>query len=178
MAIPITVPRLGWNMEEGVFHGWLKKEGDPVRPGDALFSLEAEKSTQDIESMDSGVLRLIPEGPKEGDTVVVGAVIGYLTGPGEETLGARSAGAHKVPEPSPASPAARAPAERAPYRPIASPALAGRRASWASIGRTLRGVDATAESVSGTCGPPRSIRRSRKELELPSAPCAGRSPSA
>ncbi len=65
MAIPITVPRLGWNMEEGVFHGWLKKEGDPVRPGDALFSLEAEKSTQDIESMDSGILRLIA-GRSEG----------------------------------------------------------------------------------------------------------------
>ena len=93
MAIPITVPRLGWNMEEGVFVGWLKKDGDPVRPGDALFSLEAEKSTEDIECLDSGVLRLAPNGPKEGDTVAVGSVIGYLTaqgedGPPEGTLGA------------------------------------------------------------------------------------------
>ena len=31
MAIPITVPRLGWNMEEGTFGGWLKADGDAVR---------------------------------------------------------------------------------------------------------------------------------------------------
>ena len=26
MAIEITVPRLGWTMEEGVFLGWLKQD--------------------------------------------------------------------------------------------------------------------------------------------------------
>ena len=30
MAIEITVPRLGWNMEEGIFQGWLKKDGEQV----------------------------------------------------------------------------------------------------------------------------------------------------
>ena len=33
MAIEITIPRLGWNMEEGVFVGWLKQDGDDVPPG-------------------------------------------------------------------------------------------------------------------------------------------------
>ena len=83
MAVEITVPRLGWNMEEGVFVGWLKKDGDEVRPGDALFTLEGEKATEDIECLDSGILRIPAGAPKAGDRVPVGAVIGYVTQPGE-----------------------------------------------------------------------------------------------
>jgi pyruvate dehydrogenase E2 component (dihydrolipoamide acetyltransferase) len=37
MAFEITIPRLGWSMEEGTFAGWMKKDGDIVRRGDALF---------------------------------------------------------------------------------------------------------------------------------------------
>jgi pyruvate dehydrogenase E2 component (dihydrolipoamide acetyltransferase) len=83
MAIPITIPRLGWNMEEGVFVGWLKPDGATVRVGDALFSLESEKATEDIECLDAGILRIAPDGPREGDKVTVGLVIGYVTAAGE-----------------------------------------------------------------------------------------------
>ena len=83
MAIEITIPRLGWNMEEGVFVGWLKKDGDEVRPGDALFTLEGEKATEDIECLDKGILRIPPGAPKAGDRIPVGAVIGYVTQQGE-----------------------------------------------------------------------------------------------
>lgn len=83
MAIPITVPRLGWNMEEGTFVGWLKADGDAIRSGESLFSLESEKATEDIECLDEGVLRIPPGGPKPGDRLAVGAVIGYLVKAGE-----------------------------------------------------------------------------------------------
>src|SRR5579883_143644 len=83
MAIAITIPRLGWNMEEGVFVGWLKGDGEPIRAGDPLFTLEGEKATQDIEANDAGILRIPPAAPKDGERVAVGAVIGYLLGPGE-----------------------------------------------------------------------------------------------
>jgi pyruvate dehydrogenase E2 component (dihydrolipoamide acetyltransferase) len=83
MAIEITVPRLGWNMEEGVFGGWLKLDGEQVAPGEALFCLESDKATQDVECLDGGVLRIPPNGPKQGDKVAVGIVIGYLVQPGE-----------------------------------------------------------------------------------------------
>jgi pyruvate dehydrogenase E2 component (dihydrolipoamide acetyltransferase) len=83
MPIAITVPRLGWNMEEGVFAGWLKQDGDPVREGEPLFSLEGDKSTQDIESLDPGVLNIPPDAPVVGDKVLVGAIVGYLLKPGE-----------------------------------------------------------------------------------------------
>src|SRR6476646_10255390 len=86
MAIPITVPRLGWNMEEGVFGGWLKADGAAVRPGDTLFRLESDKATEEIESLDGGILRIPPDGPKDGDPVVVGAVIGHLVATADEQV--------------------------------------------------------------------------------------------
>src|SRR5215472_14250341 len=83
MAIAITIPRLGWNMDQGVFIGWLKRDGEPIRAGDPLFTLEGEKATQDIEANDPGILRISPTAPQAGETVAVGAVIGYLLSPGE-----------------------------------------------------------------------------------------------
>lgn len=78
MPIPITIPRLGWNMEEGVFVGWLKPDGAPVRAGEALFSLESDKAMEEIECLDEGILRIAPDGPRVGDKIAVGTVIGYL----------------------------------------------------------------------------------------------------
>ena len=65
-------------MEEGIFSGWLKKNGDLVRSGDLIFTLEGEKSAQDIESTDSGLLRIPDDSPEAGATVKVGQVIGHL----------------------------------------------------------------------------------------------------
>ena len=64
MAIAITIPRLGWNMDEGVFVGWLKHDGEAVRAGDPLFTLEGEKATQDIEAIEAGTLRIAADGPR------------------------------------------------------------------------------------------------------------------
>lgn len=78
MPSEITVPRLGWSMEEGTLTEWLKGDGEWVSQGDMLFVLEGDKAAQEIESFESGVLRLVPDGPRPGDTVKVGQVIGYL----------------------------------------------------------------------------------------------------
>jgi pyruvate dehydrogenase E2 component (dihydrolipoamide acetyltransferase) len=83
MPIPVSIPRLGWNMEEGIFVEWLKADGDAVKPGDTVFRLEGEKATEDIESLDAGTLHIPANGPKTGDKIPVGAVIGYLLQPGE-----------------------------------------------------------------------------------------------
>ena len=83
MAIAITIPRLGWNMEQGLFVGWLKPDGALVRPGEALFTLESEKTTEEVECLDGGILRIPLDGPRAGDQVAVGTVIGYLVQPGE-----------------------------------------------------------------------------------------------
>ncbi len=83
MAYEITIPRLGWSMEEGVFSGWLKKDGDTIRQGDPLFELEGEKAIQEIEAVDAGILRIPVNGPQSGSVVKVGAIVGYLLADGE-----------------------------------------------------------------------------------------------
>jgi pyruvate dehydrogenase E2 component (dihydrolipoamide acetyltransferase) len=79
----IVIPRLGWSMEVGTFVGWLKKDGDFVKRGEALFELEGEKATQEIEAVDEGILRIPVTGPKQGTVHKVGTIIGFLVGPNE-----------------------------------------------------------------------------------------------
>ncbi len=83
MAAEIYMPRLGWGMEEGIFGEWLKQDGDAVQAGEHLFTVEGDKATEEIESFDSGVLHIPPTAPKPGDTVTVGALVGYILQPGE-----------------------------------------------------------------------------------------------
>ena len=83
MASEVIIPRLGWSMEEGIFTGWLFAPGDLVRRGQALFTLEGEKATQDIEAIDGGVLHIAPDAPRTGQVVAVGKLIGMLCGPNE-----------------------------------------------------------------------------------------------
>lgn len=83
MAFDVVVPRLGWSMEQGTFAGWLKREGDKVVAGDPLFQLEGDKALQDIESIDSGILRFAPDAPQVGQIIAVGTVIAKLVRDGE-----------------------------------------------------------------------------------------------
>ena len=87
MAFEISIPRLGWSMEEGTFAGWRKNDGDTIRRGDILFELEGEKALQEIEAVDEGILSIASNGPKSGDVLKVGAIVGYLLAPGETLSG-------------------------------------------------------------------------------------------
>ena len=104
MPIEIQLPRLGWSMEEGTFVAWLKKDGDFVKAGEPLFTLESDKAAQDVEATDSGILRLAPDAPKEGDVVQVGRILGWLLAPSEIVA---TGGAE--PSPKPASPVSELP---------------------------------------------------------------------
>ncbi len=85
MPIEIIVPRLGWSMEEGAFVAWLKKDGEQVKAGEPLFSIEGDKAVQEIESIDSGLLRIAANGPKPGESIRVGDLLGHLLSSNEGT---------------------------------------------------------------------------------------------
>ncbi len=112
IAVEIVVPRLGWSMEEGTFVEWLKEDGQEVNMGDMLFVLESEKAAQEVESFDSGILRIPPDAPAPGDTVRVGRLLGYLVADGQKApferlpeAGNRTEVKHETsPEPSPERP--------------------------------------------------------------------------
>lgn len=76
MAEIIRMPRLSDTMEEGNIVGWLKKVGDPVKPGDVLAEVETDKATMELESFNEGYLLhiAVPSGPIPVNAVL--AVIG------------------------------------------------------------------------------------------------------
>jgi pyruvate dehydrogenase E2 component (dihydrolipoamide acetyltransferase) len=83
MATEIVMPRLGWTMEEGIFGEWLKKDGEEVKSGDLIFTVESDKATQEVETFENGILRIPPDGPKTGDVIPVGGLMGYIVQTGE-----------------------------------------------------------------------------------------------
>jgi len=70
-------------MEEGKFLAWLKQDGDLIKEGEPLFTLESDKAAQEVEAIDSGILHIAPDGPRPGDIIKVGHVLGYLLAEGE-----------------------------------------------------------------------------------------------
>src|SRR5438270_4648156 len=77
------MPRLGWNMEAGTVVEWLKHDGDPVKAGEYLFLVESDKATTEVESMDSGVLRIPGNALRIGEELPVGTLLAYLVQEGE-----------------------------------------------------------------------------------------------
>ena len=75
MSYEILLPKLGFSMNEAVLAEWLVPDGATVKEGDPLYAIESDKSTQEIESPASGVLRIRAE-PE--NTYHVGDVLGTI----------------------------------------------------------------------------------------------------
>lgn len=75
MAVEVVLPKLGFSMNEGQIAEWLVADGAQVKEGDPLFLLEADKSTNEVESPASGTLHIEAE---VGETYEVGTVIAYI----------------------------------------------------------------------------------------------------
>lgn len=73
----VTMPQLGMAQDAGRIVAWLKAAGDPVAKGDALFEVETDKATMEVEAQASGFLTGITAA--EGDDVPVGAVIARIS---------------------------------------------------------------------------------------------------
>lgn len=96
MAETINMPKLGFDMAEGVLVRWVKQIGEQINKGDVLAEIETDKATVEVESPASGVvLQFIVE---QGDVVPVNAPIAIVGEAGEvvsEQLSA-SSGQSKV----------------------------------------------------------------------------------
>mgnify|MGYP000728273532 CR=1 FL=1 len=75
MATEILLPKLGFSMTEGQVAEWMYGDGEDVKEGETLFLLEADKSTNEVESPATGKLKIVVE---EGVTTQVGEVLGYI----------------------------------------------------------------------------------------------------
>ena len=59
MRTPIRLPKLSMTMQEGKILEWLVREGDTIREGQSLVTVEADKTVTDIESPADGTLSQI-----------------------------------------------------------------------------------------------------------------------
>lgn len=76
MAESITMPKLGFDMREGVLVRWVKNQGDPIKKGDVIAEIETDKATVEVESHVSGIVRKILASP--GDSIPVGNAIAVI----------------------------------------------------------------------------------------------------
>jgi 2-oxoglutarate dehydrogenase E2 component (dihydrolipoamide succinyltransferase) len=75
MSIDILIPEVGESISEGVLARWIKRDGEAVKEGEALFELETEKTTAEVPSPASGVLHALVD---EGSTVRIGQKAGTI----------------------------------------------------------------------------------------------------
>jgi len=76
MATDIILAKLGFSMIDATIAEWLVPNGASVTEGQALYSQEAEKATQEIDVPASGILTILVPA---GDAAAVGAVIGVIS---------------------------------------------------------------------------------------------------
>jgi len=77
----VIMPKMGDGMEEGTLLEWLKKEGEKVKSGDVIGTIQTDKATLELEAPGSGVLTgLLIKG---GETVPVGKAIAAILKDGE-----------------------------------------------------------------------------------------------
>lgn len=75
MGTPISIPKLGVAMTEGILQKWVVADGQPVSQGDVIYILETDKVESEIEAPTSGQLRHIGD---EGTTYPVGVQVGEI----------------------------------------------------------------------------------------------------
>lgn len=83
MPYEVVMPRLGWNMEEGTLVEWLKQDGETVIQGETVCTIEGDKAATDIESFQTGILKIPNASPSPGQTVPVGTLLGYIVADAE-----------------------------------------------------------------------------------------------
>jgi len=74
----LRMPKIGMEMTEAVLARWLADDDAPVEKGQALYEIETDKVTTEIEAPAAGRLRRIAE---EGVTYPVGDPVAELLEP-------------------------------------------------------------------------------------------------
>ncbi|HEY0791143.1 MAG TPA: 2-oxoglutarate dehydrogenase complex dihydrolipoyllysine-residue succinyltransferase [Chthoniobacterales bacterium] len=106
MSTEIKIPSVGESITSGVLSAWLKQNGDVVKDGEPIFSLETDKISTEIPSPTAGKITIQVEA---GTEVTIGQVVGVIEPVGEAvgTKGVPTAAAVPAAE-APASPSSAA----------------------------------------------------------------------
>ena len=113
MSLEVKVPAAGESITSANVALWHKKEGESVRKGEVLVTLETDKVSSELEAAADGTLHIIVG---EGEEVAIGTVIGSI----EE--GAAAPAPAAAPQSSAPAPAAAPAPQAAAPAPAAAPA--------------------------------------------------------
>src|SRR5688572_23603221 len=87
----VIMPKMGDGMEEGTLVEWLKKDGDKVKSGEVIGTIQTDKATLELESPGTGThTGFLIQG---GETVPVGKPIAAIVKEGEKLPEGWSGGA-------------------------------------------------------------------------------------
>lgn len=75
MATEIRIPKIGMSATEMTLSEWMFGDGEQVTAGETLYTVETDKTTQEIEAQASGTLRVAGV---EGEVYAVGTLIGMI----------------------------------------------------------------------------------------------------
>jgi pyruvate dehydrogenase E2 component (dihydrolipoamide acetyltransferase) len=125
MADYIVMPKLGFDMQEGVLNTWLKSVGDTISKGEVVAEIESDKATLELESQVAGVLLHTLHAP--GDVVPIGANMAIVGKEGEDVtalIGSNGKAAQPASAETPAAAVAQServtePAQAADAEPVA-----------------------------------------------------------
>ncbi len=95
----VIMPKMGDGMEEGTLLEWLKKDGDAVKSGEVIGTIQTDKATLELEAPGTGTLTGIKL--EAGGTVPVGQAIAAILKAGESLPPGWGAGASVTPASSP-----------------------------------------------------------------------------
>jgi pyruvate dehydrogenase E2 component (dihydrolipoamide acetyltransferase) len=180
MAETISMPKLGFDMAEGLLVRWVKQVGENINKGDVLAEIETDKATVEVESSASGVvLQLIVE---QGTMVPVNAPIAVVGAAGEKVDAPAAAPAKEAPkaeapkaESAPATNTATqsAPAA-APVAQTAAPASSGPVKASPLAKKVAKDHQVDLSQVQGT-GPGGRVVRKDVEAAVSGGPATSRS---
>ena len=76
MAETISMPKLGFEMVNGMLVRWVKRVGESINKGDVLAEIETDKATVEVEAPVNGIVRNLLA--SQGDIIPVGALIAII----------------------------------------------------------------------------------------------------
>ena len=75
MSTEVRIPQIGFSTQEGTLTEWLVADGGKAEAGKPLFTLELDKSVQEVESPATGTLKIHAAA---GEVYQVGALIAEI----------------------------------------------------------------------------------------------------
>jgi len=106
MAETISMPKLGFDMAEGLLVRWVKQVGENINKGDVLAEIETDKATVEVESSASGVVlqHIVDQGtvvPVNAPIAIVGAAGEKVDAPAQKMPSVERSTSGAAPQPQP-----------------------------------------------------------------------------